>query len=208
MTILVDNYNICWYTIDCTAEHFLAQIAVSMLKKMFYSYIVPFTKNFINFRKLPLILKPQKVNLIKNRKYIATHVKSVYENVKVYVVNNELLCNEVIERRMKNSVNFVGLDCEWNSNKKSGVALIQISSGSDCILYQLNQTSKELPESLKTLLEDRKILKFGVAIQEDVRRLRSHGVSVKGFVDLRNVADRCLPFQEQEDDERYLIILY
>lgn len=202
MAMLVDSHNICWFTIDCTAEHFLAKIVISVLKKMFYSYVLPFTRNFINLRKLPLILKPQKVNFTKNRKYIATHVKSAYENVKVYVANNAILCNELIERRMKNSVNFVGFDCEWNSNKKSGVALIQLSSGSDCILYQLNQTSKELPVSLKTLLEDRKILKFGVAIQEDVRRLRYHGVSVKGFVDLRNVADRCLPFQEPEDDER------
>lgn len=179
-----------------SSEELLLYICSLMLKDMFFNYVIPFARQFLPSRCLK---PPKKVQWDKQRKYAAAHVKSAFDKVKVFVISNEKLCNELVAQRMLRSsnVSFVGLDCEWDSTKKNGVALIQISSGNDCILYRSSKTNGVLPENLKKLLEDRKILKFGVAIQEDVRRLRSHGVQIKGFVDLRNLAQRCVPVGEQ-----------
>ena len=167
-----------------------------MLKTMFYRCVLPLARYILPKKFLrPKILG----SWVKNRQYVAGHVKSAFDKVKVYVTSSEALCNELVAQRLiaSRKVNFIGLDCEWDSSKKNGVALIQISSGNDCILYRSSKTNGAIPENLKTLLEDRKVLKFGVAIQEDVRRLMSHGVNVRGFVDLRNLAQRCIHLDEQ-----------
>ena len=41
-------------------------------------------------------------------------------------------------------------------------------------------SSNDIPESLRRLLEDQGVLKFGVAIQEDVKRLKFHGIHARG----------------------------
>jgi 3''-5'' exonuclease. len=176
------------------SEECVCYLATLMIKDM-WSYILPYARRLI----------PSKVTStskwLQQRQYIATHVKSVFEKVKVYVISNEKLCSELVAQQMyrhDNPVQFIGLDCEWESRKKDGIALLQVSSGSDCILYRVCQTDNVIPANLKKLLEDRKVLKFGVGIEEDVRRLRLHGVLVKGFVDLRNLAHRCVPTSNQE----------
>lgn len=187
---------VVWSSSSNCSEELLIYLSTLMFKDMFFSYVLPLTKRLIPSKYL---VPPRKIEWVKKRKYVASHVKTAFDKVKVFVVSSEHLCNELVAQRMLKSskINFIGLDCEWDSAKKNGVALIQVSSGSDCILYRSSKTNGILPENLKKLLEDRKILKFGVAIQEDARRLRAHGVQIKGFVDLRNLAQRCVPVGEQ-----------
>lgn len=176
-----------------------------MLKDML-QYVLPYARKL-----LPSSLKKNiNTKWLQQRSYVASHVRSAFEKVKVYVVSDEELCSDLVAQqmyRLNNPVHFVGLDCEWDSRKKEGVALLQVSSGTDCILYRTCKSDGSVPINLKKLLEDRKILKFGVGIEEDVRRLRLHGVQVKGFVDLRNLAHRCVPVSEQgytsPDEEIY-----
>jgi len=198
MELLHDNGLVFAYSTDHPEEFLIINITLSMFQRMFINYIIPITKRILPLDKLSSFLRPQQtLSAVKHRKYIAAHVKTVYEQVKIFVLNNPALCNEILDTRMKLPINFIGLDCEWNSAKKNGVALIQLSSGNDCLLYNLHQADGKVPDSLKLLLEDRKVLKFGVAIQEDVRRLRNHGINVRGFVDLRNLAQRCIPMHDQ-----------
>jgi len=49
-----------------------------------------------------------------------------------------------------------------------------------------------LPQTVREILEDKSILKFGVGIKEDAKRLTGmFGVRVMGCVDLRHVVERC-----------------
>ena len=180
-----------------TPDECVGIICSLMIKDMFY-YLLPYARRFFP-KKGP----SPSIKWLQQRQFVAGHVKSAFEKVKVYVINNEELCSRLVEQQMYSGgkpVHFVGLDCEWESRKKDGIALLQISSGNDCILYRTCQTDGKLPEKLKHLLEDRKVLKFGVGIEEDVRRLRLHGVQVKGFVDLRNLAHRCVPPSNNKND--------
>jgi len=177
-----------------SSEEHLGYLAILMLKDMFF-YVLPYARRCLQPSKHTTTGK-----WLQQRQFIAAHVKSSFEKVKVYVVGNQNLCNNLVGQQMhhpKNPVHFIGLDCEWESRKKDGVAMLQISSGNDCILYRPCLTEGVFPDNLKKLLEDRKVLKFGVGIEEDVRRLRLHGIHVRGFVDLRNLAHRCLPVYNQ-----------
>jgi len=168
-------------------------IIVSLMLKDMISFLLPYARRIFQRKTTG---PSASIKWLQQRQFVAAHVKSAFEKVKVYVINDEELCNRLVDQQMLQPgrpVHFIGLDCEWESRKKDGIALLQISSGNDCILYRTCQTQGHIPQNLKKLLEDRKVLKFGVGIEEDVRRLRLHGVQVKGFVDLRNLAHRCAP---------------
>ncbi|KAK7110101.1 exonuclease 3'-5' domain-containing protein 2-like [Littorina saxatilis] len=85
----------------------------------------------------------------------------------------------------------LGIDCEWVL--KQPVALLQIATHSHyCVLVRLcfmDQT--DFPQSLKTLLADKSILKVGVGVNDDALKLkRDYGLQVNGCVDLRDVLHR------------------
>lgn len=178
---------------------------------MISSYLMPFLK-----RCYPLVvdkttrLFATSSKFLSNKKHVTSLVTSVYDQVKIYVVSDDVLCDKILDQCILNSttpngVKFIGLDCEWESQKKNGVALIQVSFGNHCLLYRPFM-SDTFPQKLKQILEDQTVLKFGVGIDEDARRLSTYGLSVKGYVDLRNLAHRCLPpnyshneFSEEED---------
>lgn len=184
-----------------TPDEYLGLLVSLMIKDML-NYILPYAKRVLPFPKKGV---SPSIKWIQQRQFVAAHVKSAFEKVKVYVINDEELCSRLVEQQMYSEgkpVHFIGLDCEWESRKKDGIALLQISSGNDCILYRTCQADGVVPDKLKHLLEDRKVLKFGVGIEEDVRRLRLHGVQVRGFVDLRNLAHRCAPPSNSNDLNR------
>lgn len=87
-----------------------------------------------------------------------------------------------------------GLDTEWVTKDKvrQPIALLQLAVKSGlCILIRLNMLAKPIPESMQELLANPSILKVGVSISEDSKKLLSdHGLVVRGFLDLRNVVDR------------------
>ena len=94
------------------------------------------------------------------------------------------------------SAQAVGLDIEWKpqfvSKKKGGVenktAVLQLGVESSCLVLHLGNM-KALPQSLRVILTDRKILKVGSGILQDVAKLkRDTGLICKGIVDTQKMA--------------------
>ena len=135
---------------------------------------------------------------------VARSIRSFYSKIPVYLLSEERLVDEVIGDKIFSSendkkVDFVGFDCEWvsrdsgskgNDEACSPIALLQISTPSECILIQICNL-KFIPNKLKSFLENRHILKFGVGIEEDCKRFRMFGIQVCGTVDLRYLIQRC-----------------
>lgn len=125
--------------------------------------------------------------------------RNVSKTTRVFVVDCVTSCDKLLQSYRSSypfKLNFLGMDCEW-VNKKGHtnipVALLQIATPlSDCFLVRLCKMDGHLPQTVREILEDKSILKFGVGIKEDAKRLtRMFGVNVLGCVDLRHVIERC-----------------
>lgn len=87
----------------------------------------------------------------------------------------------------------LGLDCEWKPETRRGerneVALLQLAAADGyCVVYRLSEL-EEVPRDVKELLSDTSVIKTGVGIENDVRRLsEDYGVDCKPFLDLRFMA--------------------
>ncbi|KAM8921632.1 exonuclease 3'-5' domain-containing protein 2 [Pelodytes ibericus] len=91
----------------------------------------------------------------------------------------------------------LGMDCEWVSvgGRTNPVSLLQMASHSGfCVLVRLPQLTRAgnaLPDTLLRLLADGSILKVGVGCCDDSNKLLcDYGLSMKGIVDIRNLAAR------------------
>ncbi|KAJ7370831.1 Exonuclease 3'-5' domain-containing protein 2 [Desmophyllum pertusum] len=118
---------------------------------------------------------------------------------RVFVIDNVSSCNKLLQSYRSQyplQLNFLGMDCEWVNKKgqtNAPVALLQIATPlSDCFLIRLCKMDGHLPQSVREILEDKNILKFGVGIKDDAKRLSGmFGIDVLGCVDLRHVIQRC-----------------
>jgi hypothetical protein len=86
---------------------------------------------------------------------------------------------------------FLGLDCEWVSfRKNSALSLLQITLNHHTLLIRLQQLAY-FPRNLADLLSDSNVLKCGVAIIEDKKKLcRDYGVEVNGCIELAALLSR------------------
>lgn len=87
-----------------------------------------------------------------------------------------------------NKCNKLGFDTEtrpaFHRGVTHNVALMQISSDSDCFLFRLNKIG--IPEDIKVLLENDKILKVGLSLKDDFGMLtKVSDASPHGFIDLQ-----------------------
>lgn len=136
------------------------------------------------------------------RKYSGIHsiFKRIYkpslkyrEKKKVHVIESPEIWEEFCHRILKQNIKVIGLDCEWVSHGKRAlpVSLLQVATPrGDCGLVRLSKMS-EVPESLHQIMQDRSILKVGVAVVDDGKKLgRDYGITVQGCVDLRYVLAR------------------
>lgn len=85
--------------------------------------------------------------------------------------------------------NIIGFDTETKPSFKRGhsnnVALLQLSTRSDCFLFRLNQIG--LPQDIRVILESPEYLKIGVSIHDDFHHLsRTYNINPDGFVDLQS----------------------
>ncbi|KAH8916113.1 ribonuclease H-like protein [Atractiella rhizophila] len=91
----------------------------------------------------------------------------------------------------ESSETVLGFDMEWNVGfygKQGKTALIQIGDLKTVLLVPIFRMSK-FPDTLKYLLEDKSVLKVGVNIGGDARKLyRDFGVALKGVIELSDVA--------------------
>lgn len=90
---------------------------------------------------------------------------------------------EVLKRE-----NLLGFDTETKPSFKRGqmnkVALLQLSTHTHCYLFRLNRIG--LPETVKEILEDDKIIKIGLSIHDDFHNLNKLcSLDPKGFIDLQ-----------------------
>ena len=101
-------------------------------------------------------------------------------------------------------MNYIGIDCEWNKGQVNApVALLQIATPlCDCFLVRLCKMDGQMPQIVKEILEDQSVLKFGVGIQNDAKRLfEMFGIHAQGCIDLRHVAQR---IQFENGDQRFV----
>ncbi len=123
----------------------------------------------------------------------------VYEDLNAC---NAKLCEEMTN--YSHELIVLGLDCEWVSQERQGespvcpVALLQLAFPKGiCFLIRLCKMEARLPDKLRDILQDRNVLKTGVGISEDVKKLNScYGLVMQGCVDLRHVALRCRGYVE------------
>ncbi|KAL1243144.1 Exonuclease 3'-5' domain-containing protein [Trichinella spiralis] len=92
-------------------------------------------------------------------------------------------------------VPVLGLDCEWSADCSSNatgrnVSLVQFATAFGvCILVRLSQMNTPT-SSFVTLLENSKVMKVGLGIEQDVKRLYlDHGIVVRGKFDVRYLLD-------------------
>lgn len=113
---------------------------------------------------------------------------NVYDSRKKIIVpeNWHRMDAAVIHFIRKRAVRKVGLDCEWTND--SPVSLIQIATEDHVILFQVCRFRDEssLPYELGSILTDQSLVKVGVNIEEDAKRLKDgFGILVKGWLDIR-----------------------
>lgn len=95
---------------------------------------------------------------------------------------------------------LVGFDVEWrpnfSRNVDNPVAILQLSVGLDCLIFQLLH-APEIPQLLADFLRDPRHVFVGVGIDEDVEKLLcDYGLGVANAVDLRPLAARELGREE------------
>lgn len=137
--------------------------------------------------------------------------RNVSKTTRIYVVDSVSSCDKLLQSYRSSypfKLNFLGMDCEWVNKKghtNTPVALLQIATPlSHCFLVQLCKMNGHLPQTVRDILEDKSILKFGVGIKEDAKRLTGmFGVQVMGCVDLRHVVERCQV--DETVQERYML---
>lgn len=136
------------------------------------------------------------IGILRHRE-IRTFFNSLYRKLKrQYVVADvaasKAECTSSIQRIKEkcSEIRVLGFDCEWvTKGKRRPVALLQLATPDGlCTLFRLCHL-KEIPEDLAELLEDKSILKVGVAIYGDSHNLSvDYGVRCGGCVDLRYLA--------------------
>ncbi|GFO20170.1 exonuclease 3'-5' domain-containing protein 2 [Plakobranchus ocellatus] len=110
----------------------------------------------------------------------------------IYIINKPEEWDEIYEKVLNDirHVKVLGLDCEWVQRRP--VALLQLSTPTGlCVLVRLFKLGSGIPETLKSLLADKSVLKVGVAILDDSKKLfQDYGLQVNGCVDLRHMLKR------------------
>ena len=84
---------------------------------------------------------------------------------------------------------ILGVDTETRPSFKKGliykVSLLQVSSYDTCFLFRLNHTG--MTPAIKRLLEDKKVLKVGLSLHDDMLMLHKLAEFTPGnFIDLQN----------------------
>jgi len=86
---------------------------------------------------------------------------------------------------------IIGFDTEskpsFKKGKLNGISILQLANSKLAIIVKLRQTG--IPNVLKNLLEDKEIVKVGVAIHDDLKGLiRIRRFTPNGFIDLQRIA--------------------
>ena len=110
--------------------------------------------------------------------------------------------------------NVVGFDCEWRPQNRPGqshpISLVQLARPDSVLLVQLHRQirqKEEFPEALSSLISHKSVVKTGVGVLDDLRRMGDdHGVDVRdvAFLDLAAASRRHEMTLDSEARERIL----
>ena len=148
-------------------------------------------------KTMKLMMNMEKIDAHKFVRYAhdADITKEVLEQLpkasylgKIVLVSSVPACDEAVQDLMRYSV--LGFDTEskpsFYPGGKTGIALLQIASPYTCYLFRVNRIG--IPETLKALIEDERILKVGLALQGDLVGLkRLKEMLPQGFVEIQNL---------------------
>ncbi|MBN1112590.1 MAG: 3'-5' exonuclease domain-containing protein 2 [Bacteroidales bacterium] len=95
------------------------------------------------------------------------------------------------EKEITNA-DILGFDTEtkpaFKKGVTNGIALLQLATTDKAWLFRLNKT--ELPSYIEKVLSDPKVMKIGVAIRDDISKIRQVcNIEPKGFVELQSMAE-------------------
>ena len=132
------------------------------------------------------------------------------KKAQVFVIDDASSCDKLLQSHRSKyafKMNYIGIDCEWVNKEgqmNAPVALLQIATPlCDCFLIRLCKMDGQIPQTVKEILEDKTLLKFGVGIQDDAKRLwKMFGIHARGCVDLRHVIQRS---QLENEYQRFVI---
>ncbi len=101
--------------------------------------------------------------------------------------DGEGVLDKLLHRLLLTSGQLLGLDCEWQPQGRGGkqwpmVSVLQLSTETDCIIIRpagAVSGTMHIPDCIRTVLEDPRVVKAGVGVAEDVRRLGYCGIRVK-----------------------------
>ena len=113
-----------------------------------------------------------------------------------YIAHTRAAADALIAAAGLASAEALGMDMEWQPGSGSPVALVQLATRHKAFLFPLVEYTEEVgggrevvPQALQDLLGDKGVLKVGVGVAGDVKRLRaSFGVAMLGSLDLQALA--------------------
>lgn len=128
------------------------------------------------------------VNSEISSEYINTLPLKTFEGQIVVVSTLNELSKAVEELK---TANLLGFDTETKPVFKKGVKLkismLQLSTKDKAYLFRINKIG--LPKQLTNILQDKTILKVGVAVHEDIRGLKKiSNFTPEQFIDLQTIA--------------------
>eukprot|EP01084_Bolivina_argentea_P262846 444668_1 len=121
---------------------------------------------------------------IRNNKHNKT-ITFNHNTITTKLINDTKTCSKLINDFISTNPKIIGLDCEWVRNHK--VSLLQIANNNLIILIRLNQL-KSIPIELISLLRNVQIIKCGVGIKGDMKKLLSdYNIETFGCIELNNL---------------------
>ncbi|KAL7288082.1 hypothetical protein TKK_0017871 [Trichogramma kaykai] len=134
------------------------------------------------------ITKSRKKSKDQKDKMIGQRQDTLFSLDKVILADTPEKCDYAIQRIHRNiSDGVLGFDCEWVN--EGPVALIQLSTRNGvCALFRLSKLG-HVPNKLKELLMNRRLIKVGVGCFDDGERVtKDYNCQVFGTVDVRTLA--------------------
>ncbi|CRG93314.1 DNA binding protein, putative [Plasmodium gallinaceum] len=138
-------------------------------------------KKFLkNFEKTnSLINNISEINTLNNIKTTNKLLEKKYQNNLINKYKNKKNINKInIFKKKKNSENT------YEENKK--LCLIQLSSNDICFVFNINKLKGKIPQSVKEILENDKIIKVCHDIKNDKDMFLSNNIEIKNVFDLYN----------------------
>lgn len=143
------------------------------------------------------------------------HFQDNFQGIPIRIVYDNKRCQHAIRDLMRTDPSFVGFDCEWaqsygrpRGREQRKISLIQIATENMIILIRIKAiaSKRAIPPNLLSFLRSRAIIKCGVGIEGDAKKLRNdYGIELNGYVDLNNVLVREYGARDQQITDYQMI---